>query len=57
MTNTTTFQVGDRLLTPSGRTGEILTPQGNEVMPLHCLVKFANGDRQWLLAEILKIAP
>lgn len=51
------FTPGDRVVTPSNRTGEILTPAGNEIMPNHCLVKFSNGDRQWLLAAILKVPP
>lgn len=49
---------GDRIITPTGRTGEVLIPEGNETMPRHCLVKFDdNSDLKWLLAQILTKAP
>lgn len=57
-----TFQTGDRVSTPSGRVGIIITPAGNPTLPHHCLIEFEQtasrpGDRQWTLAEILTLAP
>lgn len=45
---------GDCIITPSSRCGNVLIKAGNHIMPKHCLVEFTNGDRQWVLAEILK---
>ncbi len=39
--------------TPTRRRGVVITAPGSEHLPLHCLVLFPSGDRQWLLAEIL----
>lgn len=53
------MQVGDRIKTPSGRYGNVITPPGNDYLPLYalCSVDSLPGDRQWLLAEILQVVP
>lgn len=43
-----------KVQTPTKRRGIVITAPGNEHLPLHCLVLFPSGDRQWVLAEILK---
>ena len=40
--------------TPTGRRGVVIVPAGSKHLPLHCLILFPSGDRQWLLAEILE---
>ncbi|MEX0272612.1 hypothetical protein AB3R30_26220 [Leptolyngbyaceae cyanobacterium UHCC 1019] len=47
-----------KIETPTGRRGVVVISPGSAHLPLHCLVLFPSGDRQWLLAEILTaIAP
>jgi hypothetical protein len=49
------FRVGDRIVTPSGKTGAILPPEW--LMPCHHLVQFDDGSKRWMLRELLSAAP
>ena len=51
----TSLSIGDRVITPTGRTGRILPPKAD--LPLHCLVLFESGAAFWMLKEILQPAP
>ena len=44
-----------KLITPSGRIGEVLPPAFK--MPLHTLLEFKDGTKRWILTELLKPAP
>jgi hypothetical protein len=49
------LKVGDRVVTPTGRTGEIVAPDAD--MPLHHLVLFDDDRTFWMLREILQFCP
>ncbi|MCY7276558.1 MAG: hypothetical protein LH702_23200 [Phormidesmis sp. CAN_BIN44] len=49
------LSVGDRVQTPTGRTGRII-PR-NADMPNHHLVLFDDDRRYWMLKGILQLAP
>jgi hypothetical protein len=49
------FQVSDRVVTPTGRTGAIVKP--DQDFPLHHLIAFDNGTVWGMLKSILKLCP
>jgi hypothetical protein len=49
------MNIGDRIVTPSGKTGAILPPEW--LMSYHHLVQFDDGSKRWVLRELLSAAP
>jgi hypothetical protein len=49
------FQVGDRVITPTGRTGAIVAPDAD--MPNHHLILFDDDRLFWMLKSIIKPCP
>lgn len=47
------FQVGDRVVTPTGKIGVIIEPEHD--LPLHCLVQLSDETKRHILKRILKL--
>ncbi|WP_058998430.1 hypothetical protein [Leptolyngbya sp. NIES-2104] len=46
------FKTGDRIQTPTGRTGVIIESDAD--FPNHCLIQFDSGQKQYVLRRILQ---
>ena len=46
-----TYPTGQSVRLPSNRVGTVIAPAF--LMPLHSLILFADGDRQWILTKLL----
>jgi len=46
------FKVGDRVVTPTGRKGVVVS--ANADMPIQHLISFDKGGTWWVLIEMLK---
>ena len=45
------YEIGDRVVTPSGKVGFVQPPPWN--MPKHVLVEMLDGSVRWVLKELL----